>query len=177
MWGGVGVLLNIVILQAVGYGIIYLLALLWNGFNAKQKLCVFLIYGILTCIYVYVYGFDVQCFKYPPTELYFTYGVICTLILYEVLKALCVSLNKESEFAKCILWLSINSFTIYFAHVFIVYFFDYGKILREYWWIQYIILLVGAIGITIVLKWIGDIARNLKMKLKNKRFKICKIVK
>lgn len=94
-----------------------------------------------------------QSYKYPPRELYFTYGIMCSLLLYEGIKRT-IYFKEDGIFCKCLSWLSKNSFMIYFAHVFLVYFFEYGKVYEDRWLLQYLILIVGSTFITLCCNWI-----------------------
>lgn len=53
--GILGVLVNTVLLQIVGYGLIYWIALFWNGFNKIQKKIVLIVCGGLTVAYIYAW--------------------------------------------------------------------------------------------------------------------------
>ena len=111
-----------------------------------------------------IYGFYPHLSKYPPTTLYLAYGIFCSIVLYELFTVFTIKRLKKCRVFN---WMSTNSFNIYFAHVFILYIFDYGKILNDFWWAQYIILLFGAIMLTLVYLTTKKFLLNHAMKRLN----------
>lgn len=128
---GIGwMLVKHLIAYMLGYGIIMLAGML--AYQAKNKHLILAGGGILG---IFLSGFcisgypELAAYKYPPRLLYTSYGLGISLIVLYVCRILSCSTMVKANIVKqgklrCIrrlvTWVSKNSLTIYYAHIFVV---------------------------------------------------------
>lgn len=80
-----------------------------KGRKTIKLLFIFLFIIVQALVVTQGGGFEPNLHKYPPGIYYLTYGIACSLIIYQVAP---VKINKP------IMWLSKNSLSFYLTHVF-----------------------------------------------------------
>jgi peptidoglycan/LPS O-acetylase OafA/YrhL len=107
------------ILYGVGYGLIAAFGIRFKRFSNQQ------IIGVTICVLLVLIGFclfyhfaPTQKFKYPPSIYYLSYGLLVSLILYQILSVRFIRSLLDNRF---ILFLSQASAWIYFWHIIFIY--------------------------------------------------------
>lgn len=109
------------------YMIPYYLLFLIGKRMAKSKKFEFLIFISFSIIFIVTLlnkGFNPSHAKYPPQLQYVSYGVIVSIILYNLLKTL-NEFDIPTSIRSVMYFLSINSFTIYLCQAFIIIFYSW----------------------------------------------------
>ena len=162
--GHLSLIVNTILLPVLGYSLVYWLAISYKKISFWLRLSFLSALIIFTIVFSIYNGFHPTGSKYPPTLVYITYGLSASIFLYELFHL--VFLKKNFEY-KAIKWLSTNSFTIYFAHIFIVILFDLSNCLVDYWWIEYLIIIFGSIFIAYLWTAIKKIKKFFPFKNAN----------
>ena len=104
-------------------------------------------------------GFVPNSYKYPPMIYYCAYGVLITFILYK--------LFPDSN-VKAVSWLSGNSFMIYLLHIVVLRVYgliskiSFLKFLDDNWIIEYIVVVIGAVVLTMIVNAVMKLFRSKK---------------
>ncbi len=152
-----GKIINTLLLQFLAYGSVYFLSISYTKFSIRFKLLVLFLFTIYTIIWCVFFGFDIQSYKYPPACSYLSYGLTCSIALYEAFSFL---LSRIKLSSRTIVWLSKNSFELYFCHIFLLFFFTYGGLLKDSWILQYLILIIGSLIISFLLWFFKKAVKN-----------------
>lgn len=103
--------LYLFVLYFLGYGIIYYFGYAYSSLKAFDKICTVAVSAVLV-IAELARGASISSDKYPPGALYLSYGTLCFIVLYEIVKRLNIQ--------RCLVpveYISQNSFTIYLLHI------------------------------------------------------------
>ena len=104
---GNNVIIDSYFLEVIPYFIVVLLGLLVANNQIKSGIIVFVSFILITGHAVYNNAFDPNMYKYPPNLYYLSYGLLVSIILY----------NISWGYNSYIEWFSKNSFSIYLAHI------------------------------------------------------------
>lgn len=139
-----GKIVNTLVLQFFAYGAIYYFSISYLDFPPSFKAVLFAFFLAFTVAWCIFFGFDLQSNKYPPSSSYLSYGLTCSIFLYELFSYLGrkISLNN-----RLVAWLSKESFTIYFCHIFVIFFFSYGLLFDDLWPLQFAIAVLSSIAL------------------------------
>lgn len=112
------------LLYIIGYGFIYFIRIIYQDLNKFEKILLFLTMFIFTIICILLNkSFNPQNYKYPPTQIYLTYGTMSSIILYEIINTKYINIFFDNKFIK---YTSKYSLEIYFIHIFAVQFLEYN---------------------------------------------------
>jgi len=108
--------LSFYFITPVIYSMISLFGYKFITFSLRLKIACVLFLLTSTIIFITVYGFIPDSFKYPPEFFYVSYGLLVTLGLYTIIN------NQLARFPGIILFsfISKNSIWIYLTHIIIV---------------------------------------------------------
>lgn len=162
---GLASVMTVTVLPVLGYGLVYWYAIIYDKLTFGLKTMIFCLFFAFTIGFSFLNGFLPIDYKKPPSSLYISYGVTASIFLYELVSYIFRNNNKE---IRIVSWLSKNSFTIYFSHLFIVLFFDQTFWLKKYWFAEYIIIVFGAIIVTLIYLYLK---KRVKYYLDTRMFK------
>lgn len=110
--------IEVLVTYTIGYCSITVLGINWNCLEKKDKLISVSLFMIMfISLFILKNTNSIQEFKYPPQSLYLIYGMIASIILYELVKLIKISNDRIINF---ITWFSKNSSRIYLTHVVIL---------------------------------------------------------
>jgi hypothetical protein len=107
-----------------------LLLLKWMRKRDYTKIITFstihLIIFFLTLFYFYIHKISLNSFnhKYPPDMYYFSYCLWTTPLAYLSVRGLTSLVSSKSFLSRFLQYVSMNSYTIFFVHLIVLYIFD-----------------------------------------------------
>lgn len=139
------------VIYAVQYSIVALMGLRFVK-RKKSGTILGIISFLILVICIIVTGlFEPSTFKYPPQIYYISYGLLCSVILYNTVN----HLQKYIIIEKWgVIWLSTHSFSIYICHIYYLWlFFVLGKLgIRVNYIFEFVILIIASVGQTMILE-------------------------
>lgn len=136
----------------IGYGFLFWLGIRMKDLN-KQASLIFVVF--MSLVFIALCWFNpwiegpeiflhINNYKYPPTNIFVTYGIIMSVLLY-----MAVSLRKNTTLNPLINFIACNSIWIYLWHIPIVSLMVKMDIL-SFWLVKYAIAYIGAICLYMV---------------------------
>ncbi|KAF0508159.1 acyltransferase family protein [Pediococcus acidilactici] len=140
-----------VVLGIVAYGLLAYLGMAALKQYKKQNL---VLAGVFLLVYImlgYLHSdFGVETFKFPPELQYVAYGAGISLLLFTVTTI--VNKYFEKVNPKWLIWLSKNSLTIYYVHIFAIRVVNRVPYLNRWWETRYLFLVGSSLVLTYI--WI-----------------------
>lgn len=139
------------VIYAVQYSIVALMGLRFVK-RKKSGTILGIISFLILVICIIVTGlFEPSAFKYPPQIYYISYGLLCSVILYNTVNHLQKYIIIEKQ---GVIWLSTHSFSIYICHIYYLWlFFVLGKLgIRVNYIFEFVILIIASVGQTMILE-------------------------
>ena len=141
-----GYLSHYVVQDTVGYGLVCALGIALPEMARRQRLGAAAYAGAGFLLLGAARGFPpVQDAKYPPGCYYLAYGVLVSLLLWELLSLPQARPLREGRLWG---WLSRNSFWLYFWHIVPVLVFQDEMASLEPFWARYLVVLAAAAVLT-----------------------------
>lgn len=91
--------------------------------------------------------------KYPPTLYHLSYGIFSIIIIFWLSKK---NLFSYFNFDKLLNFLSINSYSLYFIHILIMYSLSWINLKTNHWFTFFLIIISVSSTIQIFLNWIKN---------------------
>lgn len=145
-------ILSYIIAYTVGYGIISMMGIIWKKQKKTYKVLYFIVF---LCLYLFWGSFllnnfpSLQLYKYPPTVYYISYGMLFSIVLYE----LCSNVKHVSRF---ITWVSKETFMIYLMQILVLSsdtFIPFSGILHN-WFSQWVYVIIMSIMLTFLWEYL-----------------------
>lgn len=157
--GFTGGLVKVFFEEITGYSIVGLIGIRAIKENPKNLLKLGAIFFVMIVAYpiaktLFSGGFNVnfinfELYKYPPHPYYLLYGTVVTMVLLAVL----AKIKFNDRLNNVITWISKNSLSIYYWHIFPVEFFIHyfpNKFLASHWVVAYIFIVAFAVVLTLL---------------------------
>lgn len=137
----------------ISYGLVYYVGIRANCLKKGELWVLTSVFAIVFYILMILFKFPmINEMKYPPRLLYISYGIMVSLFILVIYNYMQKKF-RGGVIQNCIIYISKNTLTIYFIHIFLVRSLEYGLInLGKFdnWIVRYIF----TIGISVIITFI-----------------------
>lgn len=156
------VIISNLVIMSFGYAIVTQVGM-WTYNQSRKENTIFILFMfILLILLLMKYPFfEKSNFKYPPFPIYLVYGMLVSTALWKI-----VSNEKMKRWLgkyKILVWLSVNSMSLYYWHIIPVYYFkNYASnsIITNNWVLFYIVVLLIVVLGTVVQNYLKKLKQN-----------------
>lgn len=98
--------------------------------------------------------------KYPPTLYHLSYGIFSTIIIFWLSKK---NFFSYFNFDKLLNFLSINSYSLFFIHILVMYFLNWTNLKSNNWFAFFLIIITTSSLIQLILNWSSKLIKSFRI--------------